>query len=344
MWPPEMSMMQDPAMATMAQMAAMSQTFPSMPAGADPEGMVTHQGLSQCAPLKQKNDNLFSRIQKLERSRGQINKDIADMLKEAQDWNRKSGSEVKMLPRPERPLSDPTSNRPPAAAPKPSVPARIEGAYPSMERPTPEPNKRPLKEMPALARPTSGPARLVTPPPGLGAQEAPQLTVSEEKEDGKTVHKVKWRIDRVESKFRDCIGRPHVSQPFEVKGEVDLPELRLMVIPNLGQDITGLTMKEQKSRYEAVIKEGPLTGALKLKVVNNVGNRLMITFNLVVGSVKKGPFVENFADRIIHGYDFENNWLEEIESESLTVGVEILAVNGDYPGGPPGLRPMSSPA
>lgn len=76
-----------------------------------------------------------------------------------------------------------------------------------------------------------------------------------------------------------------VSPQFEAGG---LPELRLLarhllyggmhseVFPNLG-DLEGLTMREQKSRYEAQHKEavpemgqvrfaeGPLSGALKFK-------------------------------------------------------------------------------
>jgi len=156
------------------------------------------------------------------------------------------------------------------------------------------------------------------------------------------VHIVRWRIDRVETKFRDCVGRPLVSQPFEVKDQdkVNLQELRLMVHPNLGLDVSGLTMKEQKARYEALINEGPLTGAVKLKVVNSFGDRLNITFNLFVGNHKEGPLRHDFADRIIHGCEFNCNWLKEFENGSLTVGVEILGVNEDVApvgGPPPGL-------
>lgn len=257
------------------------------------------QALSWCQPLDGKMQSLSSRVQKLERSRGQINKDIADMLKEAQEWRRKE-SNVQVKRSAATGASSSEDKAPPATA--------------------------------TLGGTTPLAAGSLTPPPGLGAggfvNSEQQLTISEEKQDGKTVHKVKWRIDRVETKFRDCIGRPLVSQPFEVKDKVNLPELRLMVFPFLGDDISSLTMKEQKSRFEARIKDG-LTGALKLKVVNNFGDKLNITFNLLVGSERKGPFTHDFADRIIHGEEFSNNWLKEFENESLVVGVEILGVNED---------------
>jgi len=269
----------------------------------------TSQALSWCQPLDLKMQSLSSRVQKLERSRGQINKDIADMLKEAQEWRRKE-SNVKR------------SAATGAASSDSSEPAKL-------------PLQRSVTALPGTA--SSGgttplAAGSLMPPPGLGAggfvNSEQQLTVSEERRDGKTVHKVKWRIDRVETKFRDCIGRPLVSQPFEVKDKVNLPELRLMVFPNLGEDISGLTMKEQKSRFEARIKDG-LSGALKLKVVNNFGDKLNITFNLLVGNERKGPLTHDFADRIIHGEEFSNNWLKEFGNESLVVGVEILGVNED---------------
>ncbi|CAE7650216.1 unnamed protein product [Symbiodinium sp. CCMP2592] len=63
-----------------------------------------------------------------------------------------------------------------------------------------------------------------------------------------------------------------------------LPELRLMVFPNLG-DLDGLTMREQKARYEARFAEGPVSGAIKFKVVTETGSRLEIKFNLFIGDV-----------------------------------------------------------
>jgi hypothetical protein len=274
----------------------------------------TAAALNFCQPLDAKMQQLASRVQKLERSRGQINKDISDMLKEAQEWRLKE--EVR----------SPGSRGYSKAA---AADEKADAAHPKL--PLQRGVTAPVPSSNSLATVAKG---SLTPPPGLGsgrsfAPEQPGLLVSEEQVGGKTVHKVKWRIDRVETKFRDCIGRPLVSQPFEMKDKVNLPELRLMVFLNLGQDISGLTMKEQKSRYEALIKEGPLTGALKLKVVNNFDNRLMIKFNLFVGSLREGPFSHDFADRIIHGCEFTSNWLKEFENESLTVGVEILGVNED---------------
>lgn len=269
--------------------------------------------LTLCEPLNLHMQATASRVQKLERSRGQINKDIADMIKEAQEW-RRTATEVAKSPRASA-IKDKKSSA--DAAPKTlpiqrglTAPPQGAGGY------------TPLAEKQAS----------MTPPPGLqgpcfALPDLPQMSVTEEEVDGKTVHLVKWRIDRVETKFRDCIGRPLVSQPFEVKDKVNLPELRLMVSPNIGENVSSMTMKEQKSRYEAVLSEGPLNGSLKLKVVNNFDDRLVITFNLFVGSQKKGPLTHDFADSIIHVCDFESNWLKEFENGSLSVGVEILGVN-----------------
>lgn len=318
---------------------AMHAGTPMAPFGAPPftpgAAMETTTALNWCQPLDSRMTNTSSTILRLERSRGQINKDITDMLKEAQEW-RRAAEEAKR--------AGPTT---PGAA----AAALPEGAAEDDEA-APAPPKLPLVRGKTAPAPASSPTIVptpkgtMTPPPGLlqssmsFSSELPQLVVNKKEVDGKTVHEVKWRIDRVETKFRDCVGRPLVSQPFEVTDKVNLPELRLMVFPNLGLDVSGLTMKEQKSRYEALINEGPLTGALKLKVVTNFGERLVIKFNLHVGSFSEGPLQHDFADRIIHGCEFNSNWLKEFENGSLTVGVEILGVNEDATpeGGPaPGL-------
>lgn len=303
-WPEDMG-------TPMTAMGHHSAVFGQMPMPSMGGPLEATTALTLCEPLSLHMQATASRVQKLERSRGQINKDITDMIKEAQDW-RKAAAEAAKSPN--------GAGAKKTAAGIPELPVKRGVTAP----PTGAGNFTPI-----AAKSTS-----LTPPPGLQAAtfslpELPQLVVTEEQVEGRSVHVIKWRIDRVETKFRDCIGRPLVSQPFEVKDKMNLPELRLMVSPNIGENVNSMTMKEQKSRYEAVISDGPLTGALKLKVVNNFGDRLMITFNLFVGSQKKGPLTHDFADSIIHVCDFDSDWLKEFENGSLLVGVEILGLNED---------------
>lgn len=168
----------------------------------------------------------------------------------------------------------------------------------------------------------------ILPPPGLAGRLPESVTVQSKEVAGKETWRIEWRIDNVKAKFKECVGRPLVSPQFEAGG---LPELRLMAFPNLGLDISGLTMREQKTRYEARIAEGPLCGALKFKVVTNFGDKLVINFNLFVGDIVQGPLEHNFADHVIHGVDFNNNWLEQMSNGSLVVGVEMLKVQGNEP-------------
>jgi len=142
--------------------------------------------------------------------------------------------------------------------------------------------------------------------------------------DGISACRVEWRIDSIKTKFKDCLGRPLVSPQFEAGG---LPELRLLVFPNLS-DLDGLTMREQKARYEARFAEGPVSGSVKFKVVAEAGDGLEIKFNLFIGDVVQGPLVHNFADHVIAGFDFSHNWLDSMTAGSLTIGVEVIEING----------------
>lgn len=134
---------------------------------------------------------------------------------------------------------------------------------------------------------------------------------------------VEWRIENVRMKLRSCAGKPLVSPPFDAKG---LANLRLMVFPGLDHG-RGLRTREQKSKYESMINAGPLNGALKFKVTS-AGSHSVLTFNLCVGEVKKGPMTHNFAEHVVQGCDdFGINWLDQIEPNgSLCVGVELLDV------------------
>jgi hypothetical protein len=191
-------------------------------------------------------------------------------------------------------------------------------------------------------RATGGFSAPLAPPPGLSLPMAPtsslpeSLSVVHKAVNGAQVCRVEWRIDNVKTKFKDCVGRPLVSPQFEAaQGHADA-EIRgvLMVFPSLG-DLNGLTMREQKSKYEQRIAES-LSGSLKFKVVAPFGDKLVIGFKLFVGSVLQGPYEHNFADHIIYGSEFENNWLDEINKKngSLVVGVEMLTVQGGVKGAP----------
>lgn len=265
------------------------------------------------------------RVQKLERSRGQINKDLADMLSETLDLQKRLGlSDTQAQPilgsRSYEAESLQESDGPPGLV---RARGRIKTAPPQGLPQVPEDQPLPL-----ASKPKRSGNLLDTPPPGLGLampEKMPESLVLKTKEvEGVQASRIEWRIDSMKSKFKDCLVRPLVSPQFEAAG---LPELRLMVFPNLS-DLAGLTMREQKSRYEARIAEGPLGGELKFKVVMDAGNRLLVKFNLFLGDAMKGPIEHDFAEHIICGADFSQDWLQLMNGGSLVVGVEIIEVNG----------------
>lgn len=245
--------------------------------------------------------HLSTRVQKLERSKGQISKDLSDMLRESQEFNKRIDSDKA------------GGAHETAVARAPSPPGL----------PDPGSIQLPLGFQPDLKPDTSGSLqRAKSPQTTVAPMPLPEaLQINKETKDGKTVYMVKWRIDSVKSKFKDCIGRPLVSPQFEC-GE--LAELRLMVSPNIGID-SASTMRDQKSKFDAVLAGGPLKGALKFKVVGgqDVGKRLLIDFTLFVGGAKSDLMTHNFTDHIIKSHDFNNDWLQEMEHGALTVGVEI---------------------
>jgi len=298
-------------------MAGMMPAFPSTPLAAStlPFADIAAQACHQAPALEAQVQTIGSRVQKLERSRGQISKDIADMLSETRDLQKKLSS-----------LAGKACDAPAVFEEPAEVPPSFGAARRGSRLKTAPPMTLPrVPEEQALLGRSMSQTEVIPPPPGLSLPVLESLTVQTREVGGTEVTRVEWRIDNVKAKFKDCVGRPLVSPQFEAGG---LPELRLMVFPNLGLDVGGLTMREQKSRYEARIAEGPLSGALKFKVVTNFGDKLVISFNLFVGDILRGPIEHNFADHIIHGVDFNNNWLEQIKNGSLVVGVEMLIVQG----------------
>merc|ERR1719502_1130218 len=97
------------------------------------------------------------------------------------------------------------------------------------------------------------------------------------------------------------------------------------------QDGIAPNQNQQKAHLDAVLKDGPLTGALKLKLMTGLpeNKRLIITFVLSVGQTKLAKMTHDFGDVILTKWDkdapAECDWLKEQEDGALTVGVDILA-------------------
>lgn len=288
----------------------------SLPSSTFPFADIAAQACQSAPVLEAQVQSISSRVQKLERSRGQISKDLSDLLNETLDLQRRVG----IL----------------ASGQKAAHPGRTKQAQDDDDDDDARTSRRSSrsKTVPVgnlLAQVPEGKPLLTKaaiekrfPPPGVALPES--LSVQSKDIDGQEVTRVEWRIDNVKSKFKESLGRPLVSPQFEVG---DLSELRLMVLPNVGLDISGLTMREQKSRFEARLADGPLSGMLKFKVVTELNCPLVIKFNLFVGEVIQGPFEHDFADHVIRGQEFSNDWLEQVLGGSLTVGVEVVTINGE---------------
>lgn len=296
-------------------------SYPSTPLAPTtiPNADLAAQTCHQAPHLEVLVSGIRDRVQKLERSRGQINKDLADMLSETLDLQKQLG--ISDTQAHEADSQQESSSSPPGLV---RARGRIKTAPPQGLPQVPEDHPLPLG-----SKPQQSAKLLDTPPPGLGLTAMPEkmpesVSMKTKELDGVEASRIEWRIDSMKSKFKDCLVRPLVSPQFEAAG---LPELRLMVFPNLS-DLAGLTMREQKSRYEARIAEGPLGGELKFKVVMDAGKRLLIKFNLFVGDAMKGPIEHDFAEHIISGADFSQDWLQLMNGGSLVVGVEIIEVNG----------------
>lgn len=323
-------------------------SFPSAP----PAMGVHHGGLPfadqatqacQLAPaLEQQVQSIGLRVQKLERSRGQITKDLSDMLSDARELKKKvswsSGPPVSAAADQKAavaPVTGAAAIKVPASPEAPQVfEEHADCGPPGLTRRAARTKTAPsstlariVEEQSSLVAKSS--SEKIPPPPGLSlpsdglGQLKDSLTVQVKEVDGVEVSHAEWRIDNAKAKFKDCVGRPLVSPQFDAGG---LSELRLMVSPNLGIDVSGLTMREQKSRYEARLAEGPLSGALQLKVVTSNGDK--IRFSLFVGEISEGPLEYDFRDHIIHGADFNSNWLDQMKGGSLIVGVDLYLSQG----------------
>jgi hypothetical protein len=101
-----------------------------------------------------------------------------------------------------------------------------------------------------------------------------------------------------------------------------------MVFPDAREAVKSARSRERKGMYSAMVKKGPLHGALKLKA-DCLPNPTVLTGYLTVGNTRKGPFTYDFSKQAIHGCDdFGVCWLREVDegTDNLRVGVEILEV------------------
>lgn len=314
-----------------------SSAFPGASAAAAAGGPLSdaHAANQLAVAMKDQLQVLCTRVQKLERSRGQISKDINDMLFESREMRKHLGIDAgaaevqKVHVAPLAPgLVEAIDAADPVAvgrkgsrtktAPPPSLPTSASGVDSGSGSGAASPAAATVSRRVAKAT-----TERILPPPGLSMPLPESLAVTRRVVDGADVSRVEWRIDNAKAKFKDCVGRPLVSPPFEVAG---LEDCRLMVAPSLGLDVSGLSMREQKSKYEARIAEGPLNGVLKFKVVTSGGEELVVKFSLFVGSVSKGPLTHDFAEHIIQGAEFPSDWLDELQGAALVVGVEVLGV------------------
>lgn len=178
----------------------------------------------------------------------------------------------------------------------------------------------------ALSGPTAAASRASAPTPSaLDVELPPGISISTAEVAGSDCTRVEWRIEDLSGKLQASMGRPLVSPPFAALG---LPNLRLMVFPDGRDTMKNARSGERKGLYAAMIKKGPLHGALKLKA-DCLQCATVMTVNLTVGKVRSGPLVYDFSEQAIHGLDdFGADWLKQVDkaSGSLTVGIEILDV------------------
>lgn len=138
--------------------------------------------------------------------------------------------------------------------------------------------------------------------------------------------RIDWHIEAFRSKLQGHNGRPVVSPPFSACG---LPNLRLLVSVDTRDLAKSSKGAKGKAAAKAAAKKGPLVGSLKLKADCLEGGATVLSFILIVGSVRAGPFAYDFSQQAVRGpEDFGVDWLSQIDNNSgnLRVGVEILGV------------------
>merc|ERR1719298_214994 len=122
-----------------------------------------------------------------------------------------------------------------------------------------------------------------SPAQGAATSDAPPgMWIGPVQVAGTSSMRAEWRIEDLRARLQACMGRPLVSPPFAVCG---LPNLRLMVFPDAREAVKSARSRERKGMYAAMVKKGPLYGALKLKA-DSLGVAGVLRFYLTVGSVR----------------------------------------------------------
>lgn len=202
-----------------------------------------------------------------------------------------------------------------------------------------------------LPEATEEPQKVVSGPPGLGGcgspralaldipgpipataavvtaavQAPPGITIRPSEVGGRSCTHVDWKIDDFSGKLQASMGRPVVSPAFDANG---LSNLRLMVFPDARDAVKSARSHERKGLYATMVKKGPLYGSLKLKA-DGLERATVMTFTLLVGSVRAGPTTYDFSEQAVLGLDdFGVDWLQQVDkrSGSLNVGIEIIEV------------------
>jgi len=156
-----------------------------------------------------------------------------------------------------------------------------------------------------------------------GAVEGIKMTTAFDEISQRPMMKAEWRIGHLTTKLRGTMGRALVSPTFQAYG---IPAIRLLVCPDAKEASKGPRSKKQKENYAKKVSDGPLEGCLKLKVPS-CPKPYVIEYYLKVGSVRFGPYSDNFSECIVSPpRELEVDWLKEVDTSdnSLTVEVDIL--------------------
>lgn len=169
------------------------------------------------------------------------------------------------------------------------------------------------------------PSKISLPAAAAESDGSQGVAVGPTEVNGHLCARAEWKIEDLRGKLQASMGRPLVSPPFAASG---LPNLRLMVFPDAKDAVKGVRSRERKGLYAAMVKKGPLYGALCLKA-DCLLFETVLRFYLTVGAARQGPFTFDFSEKAIHGCDdFGADWLKQIDEATgnLSVGVEIFAV------------------
>jgi len=151
------------------------------------------------------------------------------------------------------------------------------------------------------------------------------MSINASEVGGQPCTRVDWKIDDFSGKLQASMGRPVVSPAFTACG---LSNLRLMVFPDARDAVKSARSHERKGLYAAMVKKGPLYGSLKLKA-DGLEHATVMTFSLLVGTVRAGPSTYDFSEQAVQGLDdFGVDWLQQVDKASgaLSVSIEIVEV------------------